>query len=151
MTLRAEEWAGGVARTEVSAWLEIVGWPLVQAVGIVAAVGEAVDNVALHAYPPVEGVAAGTVAGLWGAVSVEAVVLAAAGTRRVRVVVRDWGSWNSLGVLQADGLGLQLINDLMDEVTIRPGIPEHGHGARPGDGAGTEVTMISYAVSRRPG
>jgi anti-sigma regulatory factor (Ser/Thr protein kinase) len=146
MTLRAEEWAAGVARTELAAWLEIVGWPLAHRAGIVAAVSEAIDNVAVHAYPPVEDVDAGPRSEMWGAVSVEAVVLAGVGTRRVRVVVRDWGSWNPLSVLNTEGAGLQLMGEVMAEVRVRPGSPEHV----PGDNTGTEVTLISSAVPHRP-
>lgn len=146
MMLRAEEWAAGVARTELAAWLEIVGWPLAHRAGIVAAVSEAVDNVALHAYPPVEDVAAGPRPKMWGVVSVEAVVVSGAGTRRVRVVVRDWGSWNPLSVLNNAGCGLRLMGEVMAEVRVRPGRPEHV----PGDNTGTEVTLISSAVLHRP-
>lgn len=140
LTLRAEAWAVGVVRSELSAWLVSVDWPQPQQTAIVVAVSEAVENVVQHAYPPVEGAAGRTVDRSQETVSVDAVVVSGAQLRRVRVVVGDCGSWNPLSVLNTESVGLQLMNELMDEVAIRRGVP--------GEGAGSEVMLLSAAVPR---
>ncbi|WP_433505479.1 ATP-binding protein [Pseudonocardia halophobica] len=145
MALKAEMWAPGVARAELTAWLETLAWPAAEASAITAAVDEAVANAVLHAYPPVEDAGADAARRSGKQVSVEAkVVRSTAGTRRMRVVVRDSGCWNPLGELDPKGSGFKLMRAAMDEVQVLP-------GDLWSDAAGTEVTLLSRPVADGPG
>jgi anti-sigma regulatory factor (Ser/Thr protein kinase) len=141
LAVPAEGWAVEVVRTELTTWLDAVGWPR-EELAVVAAAAEAVGNAVRHAYPPVEVQGPQHVVRLGGPVMVAAALRRSADLRRVQVVVRDHGSWNPLSALNVESRGLRTMQDLTEEVRIRRGAPD-----ALGDEAGTEVTLISRAVA----
>jgi serine/threonine-protein kinase RsbW len=119
-------------RAELRRWLVAQAWPAAQTQDLVCAVNEAVTNSVEHAYPVV-GFAGGVVT-----VSAE-LVEADDGGRRVQVRVADDGWWRPRDepLARPEHFGLQLIERLMDEVSVRRG--EIG-------AAGTEIVMLSWPV-----
>ncbi|GAA4692510.1 hypothetical protein GCM10023215_32060 [Pseudonocardia yuanmonensis] len=138
----AEVWAVGVVRAELTTWLDQVGRPTDELTGMVAAAAEAVSNAVRHAYPPVEVQGPQHAVRLGGPVMVAASLTGGAERRRVRVVVRDHGSWNPLSALNVESRGLRAMEDLTEEMHIRRGAPDALGGE-----AGTEVTLISRALA----
>ncbi|MCE0764405.1 ATP-binding protein [Pseudonocardia kujensis] len=96
-------------RASLTQWLRSVGYAAGPASEIVAAADEAVSNVVLHAYAQVVGL-------VWA----DAELVGEPRGRRVSLTVADRGSWRPVEGRTPLGIGLELIEELMDEVSVRP-------------------------------
>ncbi|GAA1180240.1 ATP-binding protein [Pseudonocardia alaniniphila] len=133
MHMLAEPTTPSVVRARFRKWLEGHGWPADAVDDVILSVHEAVANVIDHAYP----------AGYTGDVAVTATLLAEAGRRRVRIVVRDRGRWRSPPTDPGyRGRGLQMVRSCMEDVEILPGVHSRD---------GTEITMLSAPVTPAAG
>ncbi|OLT11699.1 hypothetical protein BJF78_26485 [Pseudonocardia sp. CNS-139] len=104
-------------RRELAAWLDDAGVPAAAAACVAQAAGEAIANVAEHAYPP----------GADGWVELRAQLTRAS---EVRVTVRDGGTWRDPATGAAGrGRGMLLMRELVDDVGVRS------------DAEGTTVTL----------
>jgi serine phosphatase RsbU (regulator of sigma subunit)/anti-sigma regulatory factor (Ser/Thr protein kinase) len=122
LTLRAEPESLAQMRRVLARWLRAAGATDVETYETLVACGEACANAVAHAYPPGE-----------ASYVVEAVRLRGG----VEVQVRDFGKWRAPRA-GSQGRGLELIDELMDEVELDRAV------------SGTTVRM-RRALGRRPG
>ncbi len=113
-------------RASVTRWLWEHHWPERRTTEMVLAVNEALTNSVLHAY-----------GGVGGRVALSAeLVVPFPGMGTATFVVRDWGRWRRQQRAEP-GLGLAIMRDLMDEVSIDTGA------------AGTTVVLSTPIVALR--
>ncbi|GJF01214.1 ATP-binding protein [Pseudonocardia sp. D17] len=94
-------------RNEVRCWLEALGYGLAMVDDLVLAVNEAATNAMEHAYVPPRPDST---------VDVEFWIDGDA----LRIVVRDHGQWQPPGPPSGRGMGIPMMNQLVDTVTISP-------------------------------
>lgn len=161
VSVAATEQCLPVVRAAMRHWLAGLTWPDDPAEDIVLAVHEAVSNAVEHAYPspdhdPDEASnSAGNVVCVRAVVKTDppttawkahlsATATGRGGDRRVQVSVADHGRWQPDRHDRTDparprGRGLTMMEALMAEMTITAGV-----------GTGTEVVLLSEAVSLQP-
>ena len=137
--LSAEWVAPSLARDRFDRWLRRIGWPPGQREDLVLALSEAVSNSVEHGYSLDLGASRQDVG--TGVVEVSAGVLVEAnGMRRIRLTVRDHGSWREpVAPARFRGHGLTIIRACADRFHID------------GDAGGTTLELTSRAAPPPPG
>jgi anti-sigma regulatory factor (Ser/Thr protein kinase) len=131
--------APSIARDRFDQWLQALDWPSAQREDLVLALSEAVGNSVEHGYqidtsnPPTKTLATGIV-------QVRArLLLETSTTRRIRLVVRDYGRWRAPAAsARFRGHGLNVIRACTDHLDIN------------GSDAGTTLTILSRPTPSLP-